>query len=130
MSAELQKQHENMDSYDMIEHLRCMFEGQARHKRFDTLKSLHAYKNPTELLAMLKTTETNVQKASPTPMLIVNKGKAKGKGKWKGKRKMGSKSNANPKPDPNKSLKNCREVGHWRREKSTYELAMEQRLLL
>ena len=62
-------------------------------------------KNPTKLLAILKTAETNVQKASPTPMLMVNKGKAKGKGKWKGKRNMGSKSNANMKPDPIKALK-------------------------
>ena len=38
-------------------------------------------KNPTELLAMLKTAETNVQKTFPAPMLMVNKGKAKGKGK-------------------------------------------------
>ncbi|KAL8155257.1 hypothetical protein AgCh_000580 [Apium graveolens] len=36
-------------------------------------------KNLTELLAMLKTVETNIQKASPAPMLMVNKGKAKGK---------------------------------------------------
>ncbi|KAL8118048.1 hypothetical protein AgCh_015807 [Apium graveolens] len=128
-----------MDSYDIIEHLKCMFEGQACQEKFDTFISLHACKqgehdpviphvqrmigyieylanlgapiavehhidlflqslnnsysqfvmnynmneidkNPTELLAMLKTVETNVQKASPTPMLMVNKGKAKGKG--------------------------------------------------
>ncbi|KAL8147823.1 hypothetical protein AgCh_005223 [Apium graveolens] len=62
-------------------------------------------KNPTELLAMLKTAETNVQKASPAPMLIVNKGKSKGKRKCKGKRKIGSKSNANLKPDLTKALK-------------------------
>ena len=191
MSAELQKQHENMDSYDMIEHLKRMFEGQARQERFDTFKSLNAckqgerdpvgphvlkmigyidyleklgapigpehqidlilqslnnnysqfvmnynmneiIKNSTELLAMLKTAETNIQKASPTPILMVNKGKAKGKGKWKGKKKMGSNSNANPKPGPTKALKPkggvqkegdchyCKKPGHWKRNCHAY----------
>ncbi|XP_063936488.1 uncharacterized protein LOC135148376 [Daucus carota subsp. sativus] len=191
MSAELQKQHENMDSYDMIEHLKRMFEGQARQERFDTFKSLNACKqgerdpvgphvlkmigyidyleklgapigpehqidlilqslnnnysqfvmnynmneinkNPAELLAMLKTAETNIQKVSPTPILMVNKGKAKGKGKWKGKKKMGSNSNANPKPGPTKALKPkggvqkdgdchyCKKPGHWKRNCHAY----------
>ncbi|XP_074357267.1 uncharacterized protein LOC141696991 [Apium graveolens] len=180
-----------MDSYDMIEHLKRMFEGQARHERFDTFKSLHAYKqgerdpvglhvlrmtgymeylaklgapiamehqidlilkslnisysqfvmnynmneidkNPTELLAMLTTAETNVPKASPAPILMVNKGKAKGKGKWKGKRKMGSKSNDNLKPVPTKALNPksgvpkvgdchyCKIPGHWKRNYHAY----------
>ena len=142
MSAELQKQHEHMDAYEMIEHLQRMFEGQARQERFDTIKALYACKQgerepvqphvlkmigyieyletlgfpigaeaqidlilqsmnsnyahfvmnynmneidktPTELLAMLRTAETNMKKAEPAPMLMVdNKGKAKGKGKW------------------------------------------------
>ena len=30
ISPELQKQHEHMDACVMIEHLQCMFEGQAR----------------------------------------------------------------------------------------------------
>ena len=89
-------------------------------------------KNPTELLAMLKTAETNVQKTSPAPMLMVNKGKAKGKGKWKCKRKMGSKSNANLKPIPTKALKPkggvpkvgdchyCKKPGHWKRNCHAY----------
>ena len=44
MTAELQKQHERMDAYDMIEHLKGMFEGQARQERFDVSKALYACK--------------------------------------------------------------------------------------
>lgn len=163
MTPELQKQHEHMDAYDMIEHLKRMFESQARQERFDTSKALYACKQgdrdpvgphvlkmigyierlatlgfpigaeaqtdlilqslnnnyahfvvnyhmneidktPTELLAMLRTTETNLTKIAPAPIMMVNKGNAKGKGKWKGKKKIGSKS-ANPKPAFKKALK-------------------------
>ena len=41
MSAELQKQHEHMDAYEMIEHLQRMFEGHARQERYDTSKALY-----------------------------------------------------------------------------------------
>ncbi|XP_074323451.1 uncharacterized protein LOC141660370 [Apium graveolens] len=153
-----------MDAYIMIEHLKCMFEEQARQERFDTSKALYACKQgdrdpigphvlkmigymeylvtlgsaiglearidqilqslnnnyaqfimnynmneidktPTELLAMLKTVETNIQKASPAPIMMVNKGSAKGKGKWKGKKRMGSKSTAAFKTAPKQALK-------------------------
>ena len=33
-----------MDAYVMIEHLKTMFEGQARQERFDTFKALNACK--------------------------------------------------------------------------------------
>ncbi|XP_074376919.1 uncharacterized protein LOC141718413 [Apium graveolens] len=96
MSPELQKQHEHMD---------------ARQERFDTSKTLYAWKQgdrdpvgphvlkmigymeylatlgstidktPTELLAVLKTAETNIQKASLPPIMMVNKGSAKEKSK-------------------------------------------------
>ncbi|KAL8127555.1 hypothetical protein AgCh_014458 [Apium graveolens] len=102
MSAELQKQHENMNSYDMIEHLKRMFEGQARQERFDTFKSLHAYKNPTKLLVMLKTAETNVQKASPAPMIMALKPKG-------GVPKVGD-------------CHYCKKPGHW---KMNYHIYME-----
>ncbi|KAL8109335.1 hypothetical protein AgCh_025432 [Apium graveolens] len=89
-------------------------------------------KNPTELLAMLKTAETNIQKASLAPMLMVNKRKAKGKGKWKYKKKMRSKSNVNLKPVPTKALNpkcgvpkvgDChyyKKPGHWKRNYHAY----------
>ena len=84
-------------------------------------------KTPTELLAMLKTAETNIQKAPPAPIMMVNKGSAKGKGKWNSKKRIGSKSNAKPKPTPKGALKPgggvaksdkchfCNKPGHWKR---------------
>ncbi|XP_074359594.1 uncharacterized protein LOC141699383 [Apium graveolens] len=62
-------------------------------------------KTPTKLLAMLKTAETNIQKASLAPIMTVNKGSAKGKGKWKGKKRMGSKPAVTPKTAPKQALK-------------------------
>ena len=40
MSAELKKQYEHVDAYDMIEHLQRLFEGSARQKGFDNNKAL------------------------------------------------------------------------------------------
>ena len=40
MNSELQKQHENMEAYDMIVHLKKLFQEQARHERFDVSKAL------------------------------------------------------------------------------------------
>ncbi|KAL8102522.1 hypothetical protein AgCh_027138 [Apium graveolens] len=62
-------------------------------------------KTPTELLAMLKTVETNIQKASPAPIMMVNKGSGKGKGERKGKKRMRSKSAATPKTAPKQDSK-------------------------
>ncbi|XP_074360487.1 uncharacterized protein LOC141700675 [Apium graveolens] len=186
MSLELQKQHEHMDAYVMIKHLKYMFEGQALQGRFDTSKALYVYKQgdhnpvgpyvlkmigymeylatigstigpeaqidlilqslnnnyaqfvmnynmneihktPIELLAILKIIETNIQKASLAPIMMVNKGSAKGKGKWKGKKRMGSKSVVAAKTTPKQALKSgsgiakgdtchyCKKPDHWKR---------------
>ncbi|XP_017609417.1 uncharacterized protein LOC108455356 [Gossypium arboreum] len=40
MNPELQKQHEDMVAYDMIDHLKELYQGQARQKRFDISKAL------------------------------------------------------------------------------------------
>ena len=40
MNSELQKQHELMGAYDMVEHLRPLYQGQARHERFEISKAL------------------------------------------------------------------------------------------
>ncbi|XP_074328243.1 uncharacterized protein LOC141666132 [Apium graveolens] len=89
-------------------------------------------KAPTELLAMLKTVETNIQKASPSPIMMVNTGSAKGKGKWKGKKRMGSKPAVTPKTAPKQSLNPgggvakgdtchyCKKLGHWQRNCHAY----------
>jgi gag-polypeptide of LTR copia-type len=40
MTPELQKQHEEMIAFDMIEHLKELYQGQARQERYDTSKAL------------------------------------------------------------------------------------------
>ncbi|KAG8501098.1 hypothetical protein CXB51_003177 [Gossypium anomalum] len=40
MNPEIQKQHENMVAYDMIEHLKELYQGQARQEMFDISKAL------------------------------------------------------------------------------------------
>ncbi|XP_024990602.1 uncharacterized protein LOC112524891 [Cynara cardunculus var. scolymus] len=40
MKPDLQKQHENMGAFDMIEHLKFLFQEQARHERYETYKEL------------------------------------------------------------------------------------------
>ncbi|KAK8680811.1 hypothetical protein V6N13_109749 [Hibiscus sabdariffa] len=40
MDSELQKQHENMVAYEMIQNLKEIYEGQARQERYETSKSL------------------------------------------------------------------------------------------
>ncbi|PKI51197.1 hypothetical protein CRG98_028404 [Punica granatum] len=40
MDPELQKQHEHMEAYDMIVHLRQLYQEQARHERFDVSNTL------------------------------------------------------------------------------------------
>ena len=91
-------------------------------------------KTPTELLTMLRTAETNMNKASPAPIIMVKKGNAKRKGKWKGKKKIGSKF-VNPKPAFKRALKPtggvvkgvakgdchyCKKLGHWKRNCQVY----------
>ena len=44
MISELQKQHENMDAYDMIVHLKKLYQEQARQERYDVSKSLFGCK--------------------------------------------------------------------------------------
>ncbi|KAK9024843.1 hypothetical protein V6N11_064749 [Hibiscus sabdariffa] len=40
MNSELQKQHENMVTYEMIQNLKVIYEGQARQERYETSKAL------------------------------------------------------------------------------------------
>ncbi|KAK8557758.1 hypothetical protein V6N13_008146 [Hibiscus sabdariffa] len=40
MDSELQKQHENMVAYEMIQNLKEIYEGQARQERYETSKAL------------------------------------------------------------------------------------------
>ncbi|KAK8972686.1 hypothetical protein V6N11_044559 [Hibiscus sabdariffa] len=40
VSPELQKQHKDMNAYDMIQNLKDIYEGQARQERYETSKAL------------------------------------------------------------------------------------------
>ncbi|VFR03214.1 unnamed protein product [Cuscuta campestris] len=44
MTSDLQKHHESMKAYDMIIHLRQLYQGQARHERFQISKALFSCK--------------------------------------------------------------------------------------
>ncbi|VFQ70630.1 unnamed protein product [Cuscuta campestris] len=46
MTSELQKHHDSMKAYDMILHLRQLYQGQARHERFQISKALFGCKLP------------------------------------------------------------------------------------
>ncbi|XP_016742953.1 uncharacterized protein [Gossypium hirsutum] len=140
MTLDLQKQHEDMVAYDMIQHLKELYERQERQERYETSRPLfqckmvegtsvgtHVLKiigsiesleklgyplgmklatdvilqlfsdsfsqfvlnfNINEInkifpqfLNMLRTTESNIKKARPKPILMVCKDKGKGKAK-------------------------------------------------
>ena len=40
MNSEFQKQHKNMDAYDMVMHLKKLYQGQAQQERFNVSKAL------------------------------------------------------------------------------------------
>ena len=40
MNSEFQKQHKNLEAYDMIIHLKRLYQEQARHERFEVSKAL------------------------------------------------------------------------------------------
>ncbi|OMO88410.1 hypothetical protein COLO4_20274 [Corchorus olitorius] len=44
MTPDLQKHHEEMDVFDMIEYLKQLYQGQARQERFDVSKALFGCK--------------------------------------------------------------------------------------
>ncbi|PKI60372.1 hypothetical protein CRG98_019235 [Punica granatum] len=96
MDSELQKQHENMKAYDMIVHLRQLYQEQARHERFEISKALFQGT------------------------------KRKGKGKSKGKRaKSASKYDLGVLKPKAKVAKDdycfhCGNTGHWKRNCKVY----------
>ncbi|OMO51746.1 hypothetical protein COLO4_37531 [Corchorus olitorius] len=44
MTPDLQKHHEEMDAFDMIEHLKQLYQGRAMQERFDVSKALFGCK--------------------------------------------------------------------------------------
>ncbi|PKI42005.1 hypothetical protein CRG98_037623 [Punica granatum] len=129
-----------MGAYDMIVHLRQLYQEQARHEQFDVSKLLsrakltegsrysqfvmnyhmNDYNKPLlELLGMLRTTEQDISKG--TPVLMVQGTKNRGKGKKKGKKaKCASKCDLGVlKPKANVAKDDCcfhcGNSGHWKR---------------
>ncbi|OMO97034.1 hypothetical protein CCACVL1_04694 [Corchorus capsularis] len=108
MTPDLQKHHEEMDAFDMIKHLKQLYQGQARQERIDVSKpcldakwlrgilweriqfimnyNMNEIDKPLpKLLSMLRTAEANMKKAKPNTILMVKKGKKKAEGKFKPK---------------------------------------------
>ncbi|KAG8481016.1 hypothetical protein CXB51_025737 [Gossypium anomalum] len=142
MNPELQKQHEDMVAYDMIEHLKELYQGQARQESLSNLgfpltkswplmlfwQSLpDSYsqfvlnfnmneidKTLPQLLSMLRTAEGNMKKVGPKPILMVrnNKGKGKAKVPTKPKGKGGVSKEGN--------CFHCGVTGHWKRNCPVY----------
>ncbi|KAI3729037.1 hypothetical protein L6452_17683 [Arctium lappa] len=107
MEPDLQKQHENMGTFDMIEHLKLLFQEQARHERYETSKELfrcrmsevlqllpnsysqfvmnynmHDFdKSLPTLLNMLRTAEQELAKNKSTILMVRKDKKGKSKGK-------------------------------------------------
>ncbi|KAG8478355.1 hypothetical protein CXB51_028118 [Gossypium anomalum] len=147
MNLELQKQHEDMVSYDMIEHLKELYQGKQGKQGKRGSISLRPYSNDSysqfvlnfnmneidktlpQLLSMLRTAEGNMKKVGPKPILMVrnNKGKRKAKvptkPKGKGKPNLG-KGKATLKPKGGVSKEgNCFHfgvTGHWKRNCPVY----------
>ncbi|KAK8593821.1 hypothetical protein V6N12_045894 [Hibiscus sabdariffa] len=70
MSPELQKQHEDMNAYDMIQNLKEIYEGQARQERYETSKALFQCKmsegSPVGVITLTKDPESTQAENSST----------------------------------------------------------------
>ncbi|KAK8985817.1 hypothetical protein V6N11_047310 [Hibiscus sabdariffa] len=65
MSPELQKQHEDMNVYDMIQNLKEIYEGQARQESMNEIN-----KTLPQLLGMLRTAESDLKKNRSKSILM------------------------------------------------------------
>ncbi|KAK8597116.1 hypothetical protein V6N12_065592 [Hibiscus sabdariffa] len=183
MSLELQKQHEDMNAYNMIQNLKEIYEGQARQERYETSKALfqckmsegspvgahvikmmgyiqtleklrfplkdelatdvilqslpdsfkpfvlnfnmnEIHKTLAQLLSMLRTVESDLEKNGSKSILMVReaKGKKKAKSKGNGKSKPKGKDALKPEKGISKEAK-CfyyEKYGHWKRNCPLY----------
>ncbi|KAK8701331.1 hypothetical protein V6N13_019719 [Hibiscus sabdariffa] len=148
MSPELQKQHEDMNAYDMIQNLKEIYEGQERQERYETSKALFQCKmsegSPVgahvikmmgyiqtleklgfalKLLGMLRTAKSDLKKSGSKFILMVRKAKRKKtKSKGNGKSKPKGKDALKPEKGISKEAK-CfysEKFGHWKRNCPLY----------
>ncbi|GJT64691.1 zinc finger, CCHC-type containing protein [Tanacetum coccineum] len=132
MSPELQRALRNYKTYDMIQELKTMFEEQAKQELFETVKAFLTCKQ-----------EEGIPKKAETPtVLAIREGKiqkdkrkprgAKGKDKGNNKLAYAPKPKIPPPPRSDNPTKNsvchhCKEVGHWRRNCSSYQAELKKR---
>ncbi|KAI5401166.1 hypothetical protein KIW84_065856 [Lathyrus oleraceus] len=98
MNSELQKQHENMAAFDMIEHLKMFYQEQARHERFEVSKTLFqgklaegALSQPEKYSARKNNRRKKITEESPPCVIHPKGGKGNARSKpEKGKDKTGS----------------------------------------
>ncbi|KAK8980556.1 hypothetical protein V6N11_074167 [Hibiscus sabdariffa] len=111
MSPELQKQHEDMNAYNMIQNLKEIYEGQARKESFKpfvlNFNMNEINKTFPQLLGMLRTAESDLKKNGSKSILMVReaKGKKKAKSKGNGKSKPKGKDALKPKKGISKEAK-------------------------
>ncbi|KAK8559215.1 hypothetical protein V6N12_042497 [Hibiscus sabdariffa] len=83
MTSELQKKHEDMDVYEMIQNLKEIYEGQARQESFKpfilNFNMNEINKTLPQLLGMLRTAESDLKKNGSKSILMVHEAKGKGK---------------------------------------------------
>ncbi|KAK8983322.1 hypothetical protein V6N11_073418 [Hibiscus sabdariffa] len=146
MTLELQKQHEDMVAYEMIQNLKEIYEGQARQERYETSKALfqckmsegssvgaHVIKMMGYIQALKKLGfPLNIELAidvvlgGSKSILMVREAKAKGKkvanSKGVGKTKPKGKNALKPKGGISKEGKcfHCDKPRHWKRNCPVY----------
>ncbi|KAK8555317.1 hypothetical protein V6N12_009465 [Hibiscus sabdariffa] len=134
MSPELQKQHEDMNAYNMIQNLKEIYEGQARQERYETSKALFQCKmsegSPVgaHVIKMMGYTQTLENLGFPLKDELATDWSAKLKERKKAK----SKGNGKSKPKRNDALKPekgiskeakcfyCEKSRHWKRNCPLY----------
>ncbi|GJY44633.1 zinc finger, CCHC-type containing protein [Tanacetum coccineum] len=148
MSPELQRTLKNYKAYDMIQDLKIMFEEQAKHELFETVKAFHACKQEDVshvsliLNSLNKDYDQFVQNynmhsmgktlAELHAMLKLHEKGAKGNAKGKNKLAYAPKTKIPPPPkrdNPAKDLicHHCNEVGYWRRNCPSYHVKLKKR---
>nr|XP_027118534.1 uncharacterized protein LOC113735741 [Coffea arabica] len=140
LTPQLQQQHMNMGAYDIVQHLRELFEQQSRTVRYDTSKELFRCKMAegapvaphmnnlqhtlSQLLNVLKTVEKEIKKGKGSTGVLVVTSSKKRKRQEKGFKKSKNKPTQKPKKakaDQSKATCfHCDQIGHWKRNCKSY----------